>query len=861
MYGVVFSVLLYCIIDLNLASVASDRSNTMEDELESRAKGETKSERMTVPDSAVRTFPAMFLSNWIDGVVQWASARNNPNDAPTRPRGVTGFRQAGAWGSNAIGAISYGLSFGSGPRYDNPKLWEGPAYVTHHGQFTTEVTSYGNATASGSGDEQQPQALLPFSLSVSYFYPPGEAFFLESFAISHAQSTPQAVQLFHFVQSDPAPSKQQQEGSVACSHNGQFKDGVMAIDETACNQGFYCAAAYPPSIATPGDKSESSSGSEDQMQRKVRKNRGESSRALPAVTSFSVGSSSGKDSPLSQWVQSGALNNQSAFQGQSLSIGTVTSLGMLKPNETATIVFVHVLRSSESDARNALARALQSEPSHWIKRTREAYEAWLAKGQQPSGLSKEALQLYRNSLVLMKNSQNPGLGTFVASFHPAYGYKVWARDAIFNAMAMDVAGYYDEADLHWKWIVNADLRPNGAFHTCYDFYTGQIRDFVEPQLDSAGAFMLGAWLHYRAGLGERFGRKEESVGNGTMSRSERARAFLASETLLHRLRYFENYFISNIGYGGLTLPDYSIWEESSDQRTGAPLPTAYYAFTQGMVYGGLVSAALMEKALNLHQREKLVRARANDLREAIRTNLWCPGGNDGESGYYYRSIWSDSNKPDARIDASSSSILFTGLEHVRSDSSAKSTGRFESHLRTVIANLTRLQEGIARYDGDLFFYASRFDPGGREVGAPSPPWGVTTMFTAWCEALLANSAKNKKNSAGSSEGSSSESSEQFEKVIKREKKAEIRRGSPERGEKAQQQHESAQELSNHVTKRLAWMVSHAAPHGMPVGEAIDGVSGDFVMSSCPDIYEYAAVYVWTVLVSQNLAPVPDPNLF
>lgn len=32
-----------------------------------------------------------------------------------------------------------------------------------------------------------------------------------------------------------------------------------------------------------------------------------------------------------------------------------------------------------------------------------------------------------------------------------------------------------------------------------------------------------------------------------------------------------------------------------------------------------------------------------------------------------------------------------------------------------------------------------------------------------------------------------------------------------------------------------WMVDHAAPHDMPVGEAIDGVTGDFVMSSCPDL--------------------------
>jgi hypothetical protein len=81
---------------------------------------------------------------------------------------------------------------------------------------------------------------------------------------------------------------------------------------------------------------------------------------------------------------------------------------------------------------------------------------------------------------------------------------------------------------------------------------------------------------------------------------------------------------------------------------------------------------------------------------------------------------------------------------------------------------------------DPFFYDSIYNPAkGPEVGAPSPPWGVVTMFVAW---------------------------------------AELQHGID-------------------ISKRLQWMYDHAAPGAMPVGEAIDGVSGKFVMSSCPDIYE------------------------
>jgi hypothetical protein len=57
------------------------------------------------------------------------------------------------------------------------------------------------------------------------------------------------------------------------------------------------------------------------------------------------------------------------------------------------------------------------------------------------------------------------------------------------------------------------------------------------------------------------------------------------------------------------------------------------------------------------------------------------------------------------------------------------------------------------------------------------------------------------------------------------------------------------------------MLDHAAPGQMPVGEAIDGITGTFVMSSCPDLYEYAGVYAWTVLMDQKLAKLPNPHLW
>jgi len=59
----------------------------------------------------------------------------------------------------------------------------------------------------------------------------------------------------------------------------------------------------------------------------------------------------------------------------------------------------------------------------WVQETAAAYTSWLAKGKMPSNLKADMKQFYQNSLLVMKNSQNPTLGSYVASYHPDYGYK------------------------------------------------------------------------------------------------------------------------------------------------------------------------------------------------------------------------------------------------------------------------------------------------------------------------------------------------------------------------------------------------------------------------------------------------------
>ena len=56
-------------------------------------------------------------------------------------------------------------------------------------------------------------------------------------------------------------------------------------------------------------------------------------------------------------------------------------------------------------------------------------------------------------LIVIKNIQNPAVGTFSAATNPfAYKYKNWAHDAAITAIALDASGHYAEAEQYYRWI-------------------------------------------------------------------------------------------------------------------------------------------------------------------------------------------------------------------------------------------------------------------------------------------------------------------------------------------------------------------------------------------------------------------------
>jgi GH15 family glucan-1,4-alpha-glucosidase len=177
-----------------------------------------------------------------------------------------------------------------------------------------------------------------------------------------------------------------------------------------------------------------------------------------------------------------------------------------------------------------------------------------------------------------------------------------------------------------------------------------------------------------------------------------------------------DFVTNNIDEHGFGPQDFSIWEEE----------LAWTTFTQVTYASGLNAARLL--AENRGQTASATKwlDGARRIRDAIRRPASakpCPGlWNDTESRWN-RSTRPDCT-PDARLDASTDLVWVFGLI----DSSDQRAG---SQRRAVLSRLTPGQDdfGIARYEGDQFYFQSPFSPGGQlEATAETPSWPQMDMY-------------------------------------------------------------------------------------------------------------------------------------
>lgn len=372
----------------------------------------------------------------------------------------------------------------------------------------------------------------------------------------------------------------------------------------------------------------------------------------------------------------------------------LSKLVSVPANSTVTTSFYLAIAATSADALAAADTARGASDSSWASTTTTDYSNWLAAGKRTTstftdtGLS----TAYDRSLVVMKQSQNPVLGTWPAATNPiAYGYKTWIRDSAVTALAMDTAGHHAEAAKYYNWLIS-EQNPDGSFGTTYNEWTGAFVSFVQPENDSIGIFLMGVLRHYQQ-------TGDTAFRDAMWPAVQKAAGFIAGG-------------IQSNGFGP---SDFSIWEETQE----------YNAFTQATYEAGLWAAEQYAQAEGNTSLADSWSSAAGSIGTALqRSSLASPAGMwNAPSNYYDRAVNTDNTARVSPVDSSSDMLLVLGVIDTASS-------RASAHVSTITADLTHDTYGIARYQGDDFYYTSPYSPAGNEALAAEPSWPQMSMYLA-----------------------------------------------------------------------------------------------------------------------------------
>ena len=388
----------------------------------------------------------------------------------------------------------------------------------------------------------------------------------------------------------------------------------------------------------------------------------------------------------------GSLSNNNSVTAMNVDVALNKQVAV-PAGATVTQSFYLAIADTQAKALAAADTARAQTGDYWVNNTTTAYTNWLNAGKRTtSGFVDTGLSTaYDRALVAIKQTQSPVLGVWPAATNPiAYGYKSWVRDSAVTAMALDAAGHHAEADKYFRWLAGVQYA-NGSFGTTYDSWTGQHVDFVEPELDSVGIFLMGCYRHW------------QMTGDNAFR-----------DAVWPQVQKAANFVSNGLASNGLGPQDASIWEENQEYNT----------FTQALYISGLWGAETLAQSKNDTADADTWSNAVGSIATALqRSSLSSPAGLwNSPDGYFNRAVNSD-NTGRTTIDSSSDMLMVSGALDPASSRAA-------SHLTKIVGTLTHDGYGLARYTGDGFYYNSPYSPAGNEAGAPEPSWPQMTMYAA-----------------------------------------------------------------------------------------------------------------------------------
>lgn len=617
--------------------------------------------------------PAIYLSNWKDIVAIWRNTKLAQTDVTYHGPCITELHYLS--GAPSVSARNQVVDYSGffrdeqGPyAYTDLRLFEVEGWIenaeTLAGIITTNYLSYTGAVI-------QPRCRL----SRGYALIPNRPFLVVRYDLVNPTATSLVISLLDQVHLTPAGTNQQISAWYDTARNALIADMTTSGEVAVALGAFQNVDGYQV-----GDDTDS------------------------AVTSPAV----------SGWYSfnhDGTLKNNDQLKAVDISLAFCQRVSLAAGQRTS-LYFYLALAGDVSSVTVAADTARSQPASYWIDETAASYRSWLSnggKGRRGALTDAGVNDLYDKSLLVIKNIQNPQLGTIPASTNPfAYRHN-WVRDGAITAMALDATGHPSEAEQYWRWMASVQ-HPDGTWGTIYNAWTGAEESFVEPEYDSVGQFMYGVYRHYQATADT---------------------AFL--QAVWPALRRSADWIVQNLSpTTGFSAPDYSIWEET-DTCPGSH-PCEHNVFTHAWYVAGLYAMQQLAEAQgNTALSDWYAGGVAPILTALQRGSDWNPPGLWNPGGYYNRAITFDTGIL-ARLDSSSNIMI--ALSVIDSAS-----GRAGSHLTTVKTTLAQDGYGISRYKGDQYYYNEPYDPAGDEVGAPEPPWPQMSVWVAVSEILMSQQAE------------------------------------------------------------------------------------------------------------------------
>ena len=397
----------------------------------------------------------------------------------------------------------------------------------------------------------------------------------------------------------------------------------------------------------------------------------------------------------------GTLKNNGELWAANISLAFQQRL-TVAPGEAQSLYLYLTIRGDLPTAQAAADKARARPGDYWFSQTAASYTAWLANGGRGRRVHFDDTGIndaFDRALIAIRNIQNPAVGTFSAATNPfAYKYKNWAHDAAITAIALDASGHYAEAEQYWRWMALVQGN-DGTWKTIYSMWDGSYLSFVEPEYDSVGAFIYGIYRHH--------------LYMGDV-------AFL--NDLWPNVQRAADWILQSLSpVNGLGAADFSIWEEPERGLQ-------HHSFTQAWYVAGLYAAQCLAQLRGDTALADWYAGGPQSIMTALqRPSNWYPPGMWNPQGYYNRGV-NQNNTPQEMVDSSTDVLIALGLiDH--------ESGRAGSHIDTVTRDLAHDTFGVARYQGDIYYYQSPWDPAGNEALGPDPSWPQMSVWVAVYEIL------------------------------------------------------------------------------------------------------------------------------